>query len=206
MVEQCRGPHGAQLPPVAEEKRVDTPEYSFALVWPQLVSAWRSHGLLYEMLELRQKLRRNHTDFVYQDPTHAETSVVKHSGVAFPSTAAALGVSLLISERDVGPMVNCPAADVGRHRILYGQAYELCSTLPAQDVREELADPRDNLAFTCTWDSVNQIENWLARRARNHATPLLCHLLLHSLCDVLQHPQLFSRRAILSSVIVFIRH
>ena len=144
-------------------------------------------------------------NLVYQCPTQVDAAMEKQPGVSLATLSAYL-VPFLVSERDAAPMVNGVTGDVGRHRILYCQAHELVSTLPAQHVREKLADPRDNLAFASTWDSVNQIENWLARRVRNHATPLLCHLLLHSLCDVLQHPQLFSRRAILSCVILCIRH
>ena len=55
-------------------------------------------------------------------------------------------------------MVDSASANVGRHRVLHGQTYELDPMGPAQDVREELADPSDDPAFASPWDSMNQIE------------------------------------------------
>ena len=127
----------------------------------------------------------------------------KQPGVSLATLSAYL-VPLLVSERDAAPMVNGVTGDVGRHRILYCQAHELVPTLPAQHVREKLADPRDNLAFACARESVNHIKNWLGLRARDHPTPLLCYLHLHSCCDVRQHLQLVFRWAILFSVIDYL--
>ena len=128
----------------------------------------------------------------------------KQSGVSLATLFAYL-VPLLVSERNAAPMMNGVTGDVGRHRILYCQAHELVSTLPAQHIREKLADPRDNLAFTCARESVDNIKNWLGLCARDHPTSLLCHLHLHSCCDVRQHLQLIVRRAILCSVIDCLR-
>ena len=86
--------------------------------------------------------------------------MAKQSGVSLAALSAYL-VTLLVSERDAAPVVNGVAGDVGRHRILYRQAHELVSTLPAQHVREKLADPRDNLAFTRAGESMNHVKDWL---------------------------------------------
>ena len=123
-------------------------------------SARTSHGLSSEILEFRQKLCRNHANLVYQDPTQIDASVEQQSGVSLATLFAYL-VPLLVSERDAAPMVDGVTADVGSHRILYCQAYELASILPAEHVSEKLADPRDDFAFASAGVSVNHIENWL---------------------------------------------
>ena len=44
-------------------------------------------------------------------------------------------------------MVDGASANVGRHRVLHGQTYELDPIGPGQDVREELTNPSDDPAL-----------------------------------------------------------
>ena len=96
-------------------------------------------------------------------PNQASVAALHHNNV-IPQVAAphrlcelphALDRVLVLTPKQ---MVDGSSANVGRHRVLYGQKYKLDPIGPAQDVREELADPSDDPAFASPWDSVNQIE------------------------------------------------